>query len=69
MYISDFKRSLADKLTKNFFSEPSQVMARPPLYIIPGQAQGPLRGDPPLMYCIHTSAPCFEDFLFGCRHL
>ena len=25
MYISDFKRSLADKLSNNFFSEPSQV--------------------------------------------
>ena len=25
MYISDFKRSLTDKLSKNFFSEPSQV--------------------------------------------
>lgn len=25
MYISDFKRSLVDKLSKNFFSEPSQV--------------------------------------------
>lgn len=25
VYISDFKRSLVDKLSKNFFSEPSQV--------------------------------------------
>ena len=25
VYISDFKRSLPDKLKKNFFSEPSQV--------------------------------------------
>ena len=25
VYISDFKRSLTDKLKKNFFSEPSQV--------------------------------------------
>ena len=27
VYISDFKRSLIDKLSKNFFSEPSQVEA------------------------------------------
>ena len=25
MYISDFKRSFTDKLSRNFFSEPSQV--------------------------------------------
>ena len=25
VYISDFKRSIADKLKKDFFSEPSQV--------------------------------------------
>ena len=25
VYVSDFKRSLTDKLSKNFFSEPSQV--------------------------------------------
>ena len=31
VYISDFKRSLADKLSKNFFSEPSQVTAKSPL--------------------------------------
>lgn len=29
VYISDFKRSLVDKLSKNFFSEPSQVDALP----------------------------------------
>ena len=27
LYISDFKRSLTDKLAKDFFSEPSQVSA------------------------------------------
>ena len=26
VYITDFKRSLADKLAKDFFSEPSQVL-------------------------------------------
>ena len=25
IYVSDFKRSLPDKLAKNFFAEPSQV--------------------------------------------
>lgn len=46
VYISDFKRSLADKLSKNFFSEPSQVMARPRVHRCPGQVHGPLCGDP-----------------------
>ena len=31
IYISDFKRSLSDKLAKNFFSEPSQVRESLPL--------------------------------------
>ena len=37
VYISDFKRSLADKLSKNFFSEPSQVNIRPALQPLPNR--------------------------------
>ena len=40
MYISDFKRSLTDKLAKDFFSEPSQVCVHCLKYIANHPVQG-----------------------------
>ena len=57
VYISDFKRSLADKLSKNFFSEPSQVI--PELRCM--AKEGPILAIPQVQYRIplrHALTAC-----------
>ena len=59
LYISDFKRSLTDKLAKDFFSEPSQVCAHCLEYIAnnPSLRLASCTNFQPFKSVLHTT-PC-----------